>query len=90
MLLLFDSVGKHWQICRPMSQRTKIHSKLPLDGSANALSLLPREIRIGARRTSFRLDQLTWRLLHDIARREDITVDELCTALNEQKPATCR
>jgi predicted DNA-binding ribbon-helix-helix protein len=24
--------------------------------------------------------------LHDIARREDITVDELCTALNAEKP----
>jgi predicted DNA-binding ribbon-helix-helix protein len=49
-------------------------------------ALLSRNIRIGSRRTSFRIDPLTWRLLQEIARRERVTVHELCAAVNSQKP----
>jgi len=50
--------------------------------------LINHNIRIGKRRTSFRLDRLTWRLLYEIARREDVTIHELCTAINAEKPRT--
>ena|SRR5271156_5642077 len=49
-------------------------------------ALLSRNIRIGPRRTSFRVDPLTWCLLQEIARRERVTVHELCAAINSEKP----
>lgn len=47
--------------------------------------ILSRNICIGSRRTSFRIDPLTWRLLQEIAQRERVTVHELCTAINSEK-----
>jgi predicted DNA-binding ribbon-helix-helix protein len=43
-------------------------------------------VRIGARRTSFRLDAVTWNALDEIAAREGITRHELCTTIADSKP----
>ena len=48
--------------------------------------LISHNVRIGARRTSFRLDALTWRALAEISRRERMTLHELCTLIAEAKP----
>jgi predicted DNA-binding ribbon-helix-helix protein len=48
--------------------------------------LINGNIRIGARRTSLRLDRLTWQASYEIAARERITVHELCTAIHSEKP----
>ncbi len=49
-------------------------------------SLIHRNIRIGTRRTSLRLEHIAWCSLVEIAQREGITVHELCTAINAEKP----
>jgi predicted DNA-binding ribbon-helix-helix protein len=48
--------------------------------------LISHNVQIGTRRTSLRLDALTWSALGDIARREQITLHELCTLIAETKP----
>jgi predicted DNA-binding ribbon-helix-helix protein len=54
--------------------------------ATSAEALVSHNIRIGDRRTSFRLDGLTWGALHDIAQRERVTVHALCTAVDSRKP----
>ena len=56
-----------------------------LDAAAN-LRLDSHNIHIGRRRISIRLDQPTWQALQEIAARECVTVHELCTAINAEKP----
>ena|ERR1700689_5489335 len=51
-----------------------------------ARGLVHHNIQIGARRTSVRIDRLTWRSLHEIAQLEGVTVHELCMTLNAAKP----
>lgn len=48
--------------------------------------LVTRRIWAGAHRTSCRFDALTWRALHDIAARGRVSVQELCGAINSEKP----
>jgi predicted DNA-binding ribbon-helix-helix protein len=59
-----------------------------LDKAADALSrgLVSRSFYIGKRRTSARFDALTWSALLEIAKREGVTVNELCTAIAAAKP----
>jgi predicted DNA-binding ribbon-helix-helix protein len=45
-----------------------------------------RNVSVGRRRTSVRFDAPTWRALHQIMQREDVTLDELCTLIDEAKP----
>ncbi|MGA8494298.1 MAG: ribbon-helix-helix domain-containing protein [Xanthobacteraceae bacterium] len=49
--------------------------------------LVSHNVRIGNRRTSFRLDPPTWAALRVIAAREAMTLHELCTVIAEAKPA---
>jgi predicted DNA-binding ribbon-helix-helix protein len=53
----------------------------PLSGSDAAL--IPRYVRIGRRPTSFRLEAATWNLLCAIARRQNLTVDDVCGDIAE-------
>lgn len=48
--------------------------------------LINHNIVIAGRRTSCRLDALTWSALGDVARRERQTVHELCTEIAAAKP----
>ena len=48
--------------------------------------IIGRNIILGTRRTSFRIDPLTRAALNHIARREGITLHELCTAIHSEKP----
>jgi predicted DNA-binding ribbon-helix-helix protein len=53
----------------------------PLSGSDAAL--ITRYVRIGRRPTSFRLEAATWDLLCAIARRQNLTVDDVCDDIAE-------
>ena len=44
-------------------------------------SLVSRNVRVGARRTSVRLEPELWEALDDICIREDRSLHQLCTAL---------
>jgi ribbon-helix-helix protein len=55
--------------------------------------LVSHNLRLGARRTSFRLDGLTWRSLCEMVRREGIAVPDLCAmifTLGDECPADAR
>jgi predicted DNA-binding ribbon-helix-helix protein len=58
-----------------------------LDKAADTLSrgLVNHTFYIGKRRTSARFDELTWRLLLEVANREGVTVNQLCTAIAAAK-----
>jgi predicted DNA-binding ribbon-helix-helix protein len=50
-------------------------------------ALISRNDRSAACLPSFRPDPLTWSALQEIALREDVTVHELCGAIDEVKPS---
>ena len=49
-------------------------------------ALMSRNIRLPFHRTSFRPDPLSWSALSEIARREKVSVHELCAAIDTVKP----
>ena len=44
-----------------------------------------KTIMIGSRRTSISLEDRVWDGLVDICRREELSIDDLCTRVNDQK-----
>ena len=52
---------------------------------AGASTLVNRNITIGGRRTSMRLEQAMWDALEEICRRQNKTPHELCTTVNETR-----
>ena len=50
-------------------------------------SLISRNVRIGTRRTSVRLEQEMWDALGEICRREGVTLNELCTDIAARQNA---
>ena len=49
-------------------------------------TLVSRNVRVGGRRTSIRLHAATWEALADAAAREEMSIDEFCTGVNEVRP----
>jgi predicted DNA-binding ribbon-helix-helix protein len=49
-------------------------------------TLMSRNVRLPTHRTSFRPDPFTWQALQEIAARENVTVHELCSAIDKVKP----
>jgi predicted DNA-binding ribbon-helix-helix protein len=54
----------------------------------NAPGLINRSLRIEGRRTTCRLDAVTWSALRDAAQRERISINELCSEIASAKPET--
>lgn len=50
--------------------------------------LVSRNVRIGSRRTSMRLEPALWNALDEICRREGISRNELCTKIAHEKTAS--
>jgi predicted DNA-binding ribbon-helix-helix protein len=48
--------------------------------------LISRNVVVAGHRTSFRLDIATWEALADVAQRERISVNELCSQIEAAKP----
>jgi predicted DNA-binding ribbon-helix-helix protein len=46
---------------------------------------MSRNIRLPSHGTSFRPDPVTWSALQEIAQRENVSVHELCAAIDEVK-----
>ena len=46
--------------------------------------LVNRNITVGALRTSVRLEPEFWTALNDIAEREKVSIDQLCTVIDAQ------
>ncbi|MGM0423270.1 MAG: ribbon-helix-helix domain-containing protein [Pseudomonadota bacterium] len=51
----------------------------------NPGGLISRNIRIGGKRTSIRLESEMWQALHEIAALESCSIHDLCTAVNDIK-----
>lgn len=65
-----------------MNRRDSIMSDTVLDMST---TLRSRNIIVGSHRTSMRLEPEMWEGLTDIARRERITINELCSRVNSRR-----
>jgi predicted DNA-binding ribbon-helix-helix protein len=52
--------------------------------------LISRNVTIGVLRTSMRLEPEFWDALGDIARRESMSLDELCTHIDTRRGAHSR
>lgn len=48
------------------------------------VNLVSRNINIGDKRTSVRLEKYMWEGLKDIAKRENMSIHELCTTIHSQ------
>jgi predicted DNA-binding ribbon-helix-helix protein len=55
---------------------------------AGASTLVNRNVSIGGRRTSLRLEPTMWDALEEICRREDMTQHELCATIDERRRAS--
>ena len=51
-------------------------------------SLIIRNVRVRGKRTSVRLEQTMWDALVEISGRENQTIDEICTRVNENRLET--
>lgn len=49
--------------------------------------LLTRNVRLGSKRTSMRLEPVMWEALEEIARRERIAPDQVVGEVREARPA---
>lgn len=47
--------------------------------------LVPRNVTVGGKRTSVRLEPETWDALHEIARREAVSVHDVCTIVSQRR-----
>ncbi len=55
---------------------------------AGASTLVNRNVTIGRRRTSLRLEPTMWDALGEICRREELTQHELCRLIDEHRHAS--
>ncbi len=53
-----------------------------------ASTLVNRNVFVGHRRTSLRLEPAMWDALEEICRREDVSLHELCSMINERRRAS--
>lgn len=53
-----------------------------------ASTLVNRNVFVGARRTSLRLEPAMWDALAEICRREDLTMHQLCALIDERRRAS--
>lgn len=58
----------------------RLRGDTPIDGG-----LVPRNITVDGRRTSVRLEPETWDALHEIARREQVSVHDVCTIVAQRR-----
>ena len=70
-------------------ERTAIQSGLA-EGRAvpGASTLVNRNVTIGRRRTSLRLEPAMWDALEEICRREEMSQHELCAVVDERRRAS--
>jgi predicted DNA-binding ribbon-helix-helix protein len=85
----FDDLPKSWQTgwmpAKHYPQKPAWYDNLTsLDEDDGALVL--RQGVIAGHRTSFRLDNLTWKALADVAEREGLTLNELYTRIAQEAP----
>ena len=62
----------------------------PANGQAlrSTSTLVNRNVFVGARRTSLRLEPAMWDALTEICRREDLTLHQLCALIDERRRAS--
>lgn len=54
-------------------------------GRARSSTLINRNVTIGGRRTSLRLEPAMWDALYEIAQREGISIHELCSQIQARR-----
>ncbi len=70
-------------------ESTAVRARLAEAGAApGASTLVNRNVTIGRRRTSLRLEPAMWDALEEICRREDMSQHELCAMIDERRRAS--
>lgn len=54
------------------------------------LSLVSRNVTISGRRTSLRMEQETWDALAEICKRENMSIHQVCTMIEERRSVSNR
>jgi predicted DNA-binding ribbon-helix-helix protein len=58
----------------------RLRGDAPIDAG-----LVPRNVTVAGKRTSVRLEPETWDALHEIARRERVSVHDVCTIVSQRR-----
>ena len=70
-------------------QPTAIQARLDKGPAAPGVStLINRNVTVGGRRTSLRLEPAMWDALEEICRREEMSQHELCAMIDERRRAS--
>lgn len=68
--------------------RTEAHRALSDGAGRRGSTLINRNVFIGERRTSLRLEPAMWDALAEICRREDMSLHEVCRQIDERRQAS--
>ncbi|MGE0659874.1 MAG: ribbon-helix-helix domain-containing protein, partial [Reyranellaceae bacterium] len=61
-------------------EAVRLRADAPIDGG-----LVPRNVTVAGRRTSVRLEPEMWEALHEVARREAVTIHDVCTIVAQRR-----
>ena len=61
---------------------------VPMHATNLNTALICRNVTVSGRRTSIRMEQVMWTSLTDICRREDRTINEIISAIDEKRAET--
>ncbi len=61
-------------------EAVRLRGDEPIDGA-----LVPRNVTVAGRRTSVRLEPEMWDALHEVARREAVTIHDVCTIVAQRR-----
>jgi predicted DNA-binding ribbon-helix-helix protein len=75
------SAGRGERLVRPVCAN-------PGSADLGGSTLVNRNVQVGPRRTSLRLEPAMWDALEEICRREEITQHELCRMIDERRRAS--
>lgn len=61
-------------------EAVRLRGDAPIDGI-----LVPRNVTVAGKRTSVRLEPEMWEALHEVARREEVSVHDVCTIVAQRR-----
>jgi predicted DNA-binding ribbon-helix-helix protein len=86
MLTDLEQFGIHTCMSRAEARRSPPWEKALEAVEKIDNGFISRNLWVNKRRTSIRLDAVTWSLLGEVARREGLKIHELCTIIEKGKP----
>ena len=69
----------------PQSNAAPMPQPAPAAPARRDSTLLSRNVRIGRRRTSLRLERAMWQAMDEVARQSGLSIHELCTLIDKRR-----